>query len=60
VLVCALQVILFGCNVDTTKKGKKALIDANKELDLEVNTGITRYVWQPRYHNAGTNRKAKL
>jgi hypothetical protein len=59
-LVYAQYVTLFGCNVDTMKKSKYVLIDANQEFDLEVNIGITQFVWQSRYHNAGKNHDAKI
>jgi hypothetical protein len=42
--------------VDTIKKNIENLIDASKEVDLEVNTEKTKFVLLPRHQNAGQNR----
>jgi hypothetical protein len=34
---------LLGDNIDTTKKNMETLIDASKEVVLEVNIGKTKY-----------------
>jgi hypothetical protein len=42
-LVYADDVNLLGDNIDTIKKNTQTLMDASKELGLEVNTGRTKY-----------------
>jgi hypothetical protein len=43
-LVCADDVNILGDNVDTIKKNKQTLINASKEVGLEVNTKKSKYV----------------
>jgi hypothetical protein len=42
-LVYAYDIKLLGDNIDTIKKNTETLIDARKEVDLEVNTEKTKY-----------------
>jgi hypothetical protein len=44
-LVYADDVNLLGDNVDTIKKNTQTLIDASKEVGLEVNTEKTKYLY---------------
>jgi hypothetical protein len=44
VLVYADDVNLVGDNIDTVKKNTHTLIDASKEVGLEVNTDKTKYM----------------
>jgi hypothetical protein len=43
-LICADDVNLLGDNVNTIKKNTGSLIDASKEVGLEVNTEKTKYM----------------
>jgi hypothetical protein len=55
-LVYADYVNLLGDNIVTIKKNAETLIDASKEVGLEVNTGNTKYMLLARHQNAGQNR----
>jgi hypothetical protein len=43
---------LLGNNVDTIKKNTQTLIDASKEVGLEVNTEKTKYMLVSHHQNA--------
>jgi ribosomal protein S2 len=51
---------LLGDSVDTIKKNTQTLINANKEVDLEVNTEKTKYMFLSRLQNAGQNQEIKI
>jgi hypothetical protein len=52
-LVCADGVNLLGDNIDTIKKNTHALIDASKEVGLELNTQKTKMYVAARHQNTG-------
>jgi hypothetical protein len=56
------DVNLLGDNIDTIKKNKEALIDANKEVGLEVNGEKTKYSYMllSRQQNIGQIRAIKI
>jgi hypothetical protein len=37
--------IYLGYNTDTLRKNAETLIDANKEVGLEINVEKTKYMW---------------
>jgi ribosomal protein S2 len=51
---------LLGDNIGAIKKNMGTLIDANKEVDLEVNTEKTKYMLLSRHKNAGQNHDTKI
>jgi hypothetical protein len=53
--VYADDVNLLGNNIDTIKKSTQTLINACKEVGLEVNTEKTKYMLLSRHQNAGQN-----
>jgi hypothetical protein len=58
-LVYVDDVNLLGDNIDTIKKDTQTLIDASKEIGLEVNTEKTKYMSLSRDQNAGQNHDIK-
>jgi hypothetical protein len=50
-LVYADDVSLLGDNIDTIKKNTQTLIDASKEVGLEVNTEKIKYMLLARHQN---------
>jgi hypothetical protein len=47
-------------NVVTIKKNTEILINASKEVSLEINVEKTKYMLLSRYQNVGQNRDIKL
>jgi hypothetical protein len=52
------DVHLLGDNIDTMKKNTETLIDASREVGLEVNTEKT--VYMSHHQNAGQNHDIKI
>jgi hypothetical protein len=59
-LAYADDVNLLGDNIDTINKNAKILIDASKEVGLEVNVEKTKYMLVSRDQNAGQNRDTQI
>jgi hypothetical protein len=59
-LIYADDVNLLGDNIDTIKKNTESLIDASKEVGLDVNAEKTKYILLSRHQNAGQNRNTKM
>jgi hypothetical protein len=51
---------LLGDNIDTIKKNTETLIDASKEVDLEINIEKTNYRLLSRHQNVGRNQDIKI
>jgi hypothetical protein len=51
---------LLGDNIDTIKKNMKILIDASKEVGLEINLEKTKYMLLSHHQNVGQNRDLKI
>jgi hypothetical protein len=54
------DVNLLGDNIDTVKKNTGTLVDANKEVGLEINVEKTKYRLLSRHQNVGRNRDIKI
>jgi hypothetical protein len=52
-LVYADDVNLLGENITQRKKNAEALLDASKEIGLEVNSEKTKYMFMSRHQTAG-------
>jgi hypothetical protein len=59
-LAYADDVNLIGDDIDTMNKNTQILIDASKEVGLEVNVEKTKYMLLSRDQNAGQNREIKI
>jgi hypothetical protein len=59
-LAYADDVNLLGDNIDTINKNRQTLIDAIKEVGLEVNVENTKYMLVSRDQNAGQTREIKI
>jgi hypothetical protein len=46
---------LLGDNIDTIKKNTVTLIDASKEIGLEINVDKTKYILLSCHQNVGQN-----
>jgi hypothetical protein len=51
---------LLGDDIDAIKKNTQTLIDAGKEVGLEVNTEKTKYMLPSRHQDAGQNHDIKI
>jgi biotin operon repressor len=51
---------LLGYNRDSIKKNTQTLIDARKEVGLEVNAEKTKYMLLSRHQNAGHNHDINI
>jgi hypothetical protein len=59
-LAYADEVNLLRANIDTIKKNTETLIDASKEVELEINVKKTKYMLLSRHQNVGRNRDIEI
>jgi hypothetical protein len=59
-LVYADDVNLLGDNIDAIKKNTETLIDARKEVSLEISVERTKYMLLSHHQNAGQNQDIKI
>jgi hypothetical protein len=59
-LAYADDINLLGNNIDTIEKNTKTVIDASKEVGLQINVEKTKYMLLSRHQDAGQNRDIKI
>jgi hypothetical protein len=59
-LAYADDVNLLGDNIDTMKNNTETLIEASKQVGLEINPEKTKYMLLSRHQNVGQNRDIKI
>jgi hypothetical protein len=59
-LAYANDVNIVGENIDTIQRKTKALLDANKEVGLEVNPEKTKYMLVSRCQKTGQGQSIKI
>jgi hypothetical protein len=59
-VVYADDVNLLGENINIIKKNVEALLDAIKEIGLEVNSEKTKYMFMPRHQTAGKSNYIRV
>jgi hypothetical protein len=59
-LAYADDVNLLVDNIDTITKNTETLIDASKEVGLEINEEKTKHMQMSRHQNVGQNRDIKI
>jgi hypothetical protein len=59
-LVYADDVNLLGENINIIKKNAESLLDASKEIGLEINSEKTKYMFMPRHQTAGQSNYIRV
>jgi hypothetical protein len=59
-LVCADDINLLGDEINTKSKNTEALIDASKEVGLEVNTEKTKYMLTSLHQNTQQSHNIEI
>jgi hypothetical protein len=59
-LLAYADVNLLGDNIDTIKKITETLIDASREVGLEINAEKSKYMLLSRHQNVGQNQDIKI
>jgi hypothetical protein len=59
-LVCADDVNLLGDSVNTVKENSETILEASRDIGLEINAEKTKYMSMSRHPNSGQNQNISI